>query len=118
MRIAVIKILAGVCTLAAGRALPGNGRFFDIADIHPMPGAPLNASQAWTGGIAGTAALPSPASDELWGKCKCKGEMLTRGMTATDAEAGKLVDPPQDSVQSKFTDFPSTSFLHCKHTIC
>lgn len=66
-----------------------------------------NSTLVGIGTTAGAAvALPGPASDALWSKCRCKGQMLTHGMIRSDKDAGKMFDPPLDTVQSRFRDFP------------
>jgi hypothetical protein len=50
--------------------------------------------------------LPRPAGDALWNGCRIKGCNLLEGMVSSDKQAGQLLNPPRDSAQSPFRDFP------------
>lgn len=112
MKYAVVALLVCAGTLATGRVLPGSfnddnlrlERFDSLTNVSLAHGVTA-------GPPAGPTPLPAPASDELWSKCKCKGEMLLRGMAATDAEAGQLLTPPRDSARSEFNDWPGKQRL-------
>lgn len=105
MKVSVFALLATAGTLVAGRAIPDT---FPFLSQRESPFDPLhNSSLPGTGNTAGTTVtLPPPASDALWSKCRCKGQMLTHGMSSSDKDAGALLDPPQNTAQSRFTRFP------------
>ncbi|KAF2018540.1 hypothetical protein BU24DRAFT_99386 [Aaosphaeria arxii CBS 175.79] len=50
--------------------------------------------------------LPPPSSDEEWAKYLCKGEKLLTMMNSDDRTAGRMLEPPQGSAASQFTNFP------------
>jgi hypothetical protein len=105
MKLSTLALLAAAGALVAGRALPDTFPF--LSGLSPRIDPLYNSSLAALGIEAQTGATPPPAgSDALWEKCRCRGEMLTHGMTLSDKDAGKLFNPQQDTVQSRFTSFP------------
>lgn len=50
-----------------------------------------------------------PATDDLYNKCKCKGENFRKAIHSSSADAGKLFNPSRDSSESTHTDI-------CKHS--
>lgn len=55
--------------------------------------------------------LPRPADDTLWNNLVCKGGKLLEGMHGTARDAGQLFDPPSESFESPFKNFPGMNYF-------
>lgn len=55
---------------------------------------------------------PLGTVDDVWERCKCKGANLLKAMYSSDAEAAKLFQPPPQTVQAQFKEYPGTVHHH------
>ena len=83
--------------------------FDDSSDLNPLAGPQF----AWHG------EPPSPASDQVWSRYKCKGRKMLLQMSLSDFDVGQMLPSPQTTAQSPwfscqypFSSHPSLSLTY------